>query len=162
MRVTDVAQICVAVAVVQAGSCSSDQTPSLGTSICRGCGPKETKNPSHSVPVLGADFQFFGATPGSAAGSRGDGLVSLRRPGRGVRPPTSPPRGWCHLFFLGSQAGGGTHVWPASVTFAASPGLRTAGRLFASCSGCFGATAEGAASGEPRHVGLGFRSRCPS
>ena len=31
---------CVAVAVVQAGSCSSDSPPSLGTSICRGCGPK--------------------------------------------------------------------------------------------------------------------------
>ena len=29
----------VAVDVVQAGSCSSDSTPSLGTSICRRCGP---------------------------------------------------------------------------------------------------------------------------
>ena len=34
---------CVAVAVVWAGSCSSDSTPSLGTSICRGCGPKKKK-----------------------------------------------------------------------------------------------------------------------
>ena len=33
----------IAAAVVQAGSCSSDLTPSLGTSICRGCGPKKTK-----------------------------------------------------------------------------------------------------------------------
>ena len=33
----------VAVAVVQAGSCSSDSTPSLGTSICLGCGPKKQK-----------------------------------------------------------------------------------------------------------------------
>ena len=32
----------VAVAVVQAGSCSSDLTPTLGTSICRRCGPLET------------------------------------------------------------------------------------------------------------------------
>ena len=34
----------VAVAVVWAGSCSSDCTPSLGTSICRRCSPKETKD----------------------------------------------------------------------------------------------------------------------
>ena len=31
----------VAVAVVQAGSYSSDETPSLGTSICCQCGPKK-------------------------------------------------------------------------------------------------------------------------
>ena len=34
---------CVAVAVVQASSYSSDLTPSLGTSICHGCGPKKTR-----------------------------------------------------------------------------------------------------------------------
>uniref|UniRef100_A0A8C3WX78 Uncharacterized protein n=1 Tax=Catagonus wagneri TaxID=51154 RepID=A0A8C3WX78_9CETA len=33
----------VAVAVVQAGSCSSDSTPSQGTSICCGYNPKNTK-----------------------------------------------------------------------------------------------------------------------
>ena len=33
----------VAVAVVQAGSCSSNLTPSLGTSICCGYGPKKKK-----------------------------------------------------------------------------------------------------------------------
>ena len=33
----------VAVAVVWSGSCSSDSTPSLGTSVCRGCGPKKQK-----------------------------------------------------------------------------------------------------------------------
>ena len=33
----------VAVAVAYAGSCSSDSTPSLGTSICPGCGPKKEK-----------------------------------------------------------------------------------------------------------------------
>ena len=33
----------VAVAVVQAGSCSSNLTPSLGTSICCRCGPKKQK-----------------------------------------------------------------------------------------------------------------------
>ena len=30
----------VAVAVVEFSSCSSDLTPSLGISICHGCGPK--------------------------------------------------------------------------------------------------------------------------
>ena len=34
----------VAVAVVQASSWNSDSNPSLGTSICRGCGPKKQKN----------------------------------------------------------------------------------------------------------------------
>ena len=34
---------CIAVAVVQASSCSSNLTPSLGTSISCGCGPKKQK-----------------------------------------------------------------------------------------------------------------------
>jgi len=33
----------VAVAVVQAGSCSSDSTPGLGNPMCHGCGPKKEK-----------------------------------------------------------------------------------------------------------------------
>ena len=33
----------VAMAVIQAGSCSSDLTPSLGTSVCLRCGPKKKK-----------------------------------------------------------------------------------------------------------------------
>jgi len=33
----------VPVVVVQAGSCSSDSTPSLGPSICHGCSPKKQK-----------------------------------------------------------------------------------------------------------------------
>ena len=33
----------IAVAVAQAGSYSSDLTPSLGTYICYGCGPKKQK-----------------------------------------------------------------------------------------------------------------------
>ena len=35
---------CVAVALVQAGSCSSDSTLSLEPSICRRWGPKKAKN----------------------------------------------------------------------------------------------------------------------
>ena len=34
---------CIAVAVVYAGSCSSDSIPSLGTSTCCTCGPKKQK-----------------------------------------------------------------------------------------------------------------------
>ena len=34
----------VAVPAEEAGSCSSDSTPGLGTSICRRCGPKRTTN----------------------------------------------------------------------------------------------------------------------
>ena len=33
----------IAVAMTQAGSCSSDSTPILGTSICRRCSPKRTE-----------------------------------------------------------------------------------------------------------------------
>ena len=34
---------CVAVSLAQAGSCNSDSTPSLGTSICYGYSPKKRK-----------------------------------------------------------------------------------------------------------------------
>ena len=45
----------VALAVVQAGSCTSNLTPSLRTSICRGCDPKKTKKKkkeSNTLPIL--------------------------------------------------------------------------------------------------------------
>ena len=38
----------MAVAVVQASSCSSDSTPSLGTSMCHRCGPEKTKKKKKS------------------------------------------------------------------------------------------------------------------
>ena len=44
MQVADVVQICIDVAVAQARSFSSDLTPSLGTSICCGYGPKKEIN----------------------------------------------------------------------------------------------------------------------
>ena len=43
MPVADRLGSCVAVAVVQAGICSSDWTPSLGTSICAGAALKSKK-----------------------------------------------------------------------------------------------------------------------
>ena len=42
----------VAVAVVQAGSCSSDSTPSLGTSICCRNGPKKKKKKRKQIEVI--------------------------------------------------------------------------------------------------------------
>ena len=41
---------CVAVAVVWAGGYRSNWTPSLGTSICLGCGPKKTKTNQRRNP----------------------------------------------------------------------------------------------------------------
>ena len=41
---------CVAVAVVQAGSCSSSSAPSLGMSLCLGCGRKK-KNKICVAPI---------------------------------------------------------------------------------------------------------------
>ena len=50
---------CVAVALAQAGGYSSDQTPSLGASTCRGCGPrkkqkdkKKKKKHNNCAPVI--------------------------------------------------------------------------------------------------------------
>ena len=53
----------VAVAVVQASSYSTNSTPSLGTSICLGFGPKKTKKKkksyvSHSIDDAGT-FKWF-------------------------------------------------------------------------------------------------------
>ena len=42
----------VAMALTWASSYSSDWIPSLGASICRGCGPKKTKKLHGGVPVM--------------------------------------------------------------------------------------------------------------
>ena len=41
----------VAEALVKAGSCSSDWTPSLGTSIYHGCSPEKTKKQQQKKPI---------------------------------------------------------------------------------------------------------------
>ena len=38
--------------IAVAGSYSSDLIPSLGLSICRGCGPKKTKTNTHKKELL--------------------------------------------------------------------------------------------------------------
>ena len=42
---------CIAVAVVEAGSCNSNSTPSLGTSICHRCGHKRRKKEDKTAEV---------------------------------------------------------------------------------------------------------------
>ena len=41
----------IAVALAQAGGTSSDQTPNLGTSICRECSPKKTKGKKIKIKI---------------------------------------------------------------------------------------------------------------
>ena len=48
----------VAVAVVEAGSCSFDLTPNLGTSICRGGGPKKAKKKKKKKGGNNVSFKF--------------------------------------------------------------------------------------------------------
>ena len=55
-----------AVAVVEAGSCSPDSTPSLGTSMCRRCSPKKKKKvyfQTDEVCFQGWQMRSFEATP---------------------------------------------------------------------------------------------------
>ena len=54
----------IAVVVVEAGSCRSDSSPSLGTSICRRCGPKKEKKKRGGIPAVVQ--QVAGCIPGRA------------------------------------------------------------------------------------------------
>ena len=53
----------VAVALAQAGSNSSNQTPSLGTSICRGRGPQRTKDKKNKIKYPIIDKQTYRLFP---------------------------------------------------------------------------------------------------
>ena len=48
----------VAVAMAEASTCSSDSTPSLGTSICLGCGPKKTHTKKRYYNMLQTMMPF--------------------------------------------------------------------------------------------------------
>ena len=54
---------CVAVAVVQAGSCSSDLTPSLGTSICHRCSSKKQKNKNKNLDIRDKGMEVTDFSP---------------------------------------------------------------------------------------------------
>ena len=59
-------------AVVQAGSYSFDSIPSLGTSICHGCGPKKTKKKKTLRRLW-----RVGGLSGEVAGPAGPGQVEV-------------------------------------------------------------------------------------
>ena len=54
-----------ALAVVQAGGYSSNSTSGLGTSVCHGCGPKETKRQKKKRKRNGDGEQAAGDPEGS-------------------------------------------------------------------------------------------------
>ena len=49
----------IAVAEAQASSYSSDSTPSLGTSICRGCGPRKRPKDEEKKKPFKKKLSFF-------------------------------------------------------------------------------------------------------
>ena len=73
----------IVVSVAQAGSCSSDWTPSLGTSMCSRCGPKKTNSHDDNVSTLrpvglvweGLGFQWGGR---ERSGGEGPGHSTAR------------------------------------------------------------------------------------
>ena len=73
----------MAVAVVEAGSCSSDSTPGLGTSMCCRWGPKKQKKNKRKKKELNPDSSCDGAESGKS-------LLLGQEPGR-ARPPAAAP-----------------------------------------------------------------------
>ena len=51
----------IVVAVAVAGSCSSDSTPRLGTSICCGCSPKKPKEKKKHISALEEEISHCGS-----------------------------------------------------------------------------------------------------
>ena len=90
--------VAVAVIVPQAGSCSSDPTPSLGTSTCCGCGPKGKKLSHQSCSIS------LEVAPT---------LSALHKTG-GESPPCPPL-----LAVLGGDPDAYKSQWPQSSTFLA-------------------------------------------
>ena len=72
----------VAAALVQDNGCSSDWTPSLGTSTCHGCGPKKKCKRSKAVSEqVGCEIQ--GEAECHEA-TQGEGPVTCHQPGGGA------------------------------------------------------------------------------
>ena len=86
---------CVAVAVEQAGSCSSDSTPSLGTSTYCGCGPRKQNKQTNKQMHWPWKWNWDGDDEEDSwdlrfeVGVRGDpgGLVSWEECGCGASNP---------------------------------------------------------------------------
>lgn len=110
----------VAVVVVQAGSCNSNMTPSLGMSICRGGGPKKKKK---KIVLSSRSIEPLVPTGGAHQGTMcsvavGRGLCFEASLPRGHSPRS--PRGWsapcsprvtCHVPQATGNVGG---VWGAA------------------------------------------------
>ena len=85
----------VAVAVVEAGSCSAASTPSLGTSLCHGCGPQSQKNKKVlkrpiSSPLFCEASPFLKGLHQQPGGSADENLrPELRKPQAAPRAATS-------------------------------------------------------------------------
>ena len=72
--------VAVAVAVAEASGCSSDLTPSLGTSMCCRYGNKKKKNTveyTHILLLFFFFFVFFGLHPQHMEGPRRGGQLEL-------------------------------------------------------------------------------------
>lgn len=57
----------VAVAVVEAGGCSSDSAPSLGTSVRRGCGPYKTQQKQEVLMFTTTWMTLEGTVPSAVS-----------------------------------------------------------------------------------------------
>ena len=91
----------VAVAVAKASGCSSDSTPSLGTSMCHGCGPKEQRKKAVTAAGGPSSMQLTAMAVGRrpqvlTAQAPPRGCLSARTPQRLTSSRASEPRG-AHL-----------------------------------------------------------------
>ena len=123
----------VAMAVVQAGSCSSDLTASLGTSICLRCGPKKRKKEKRKERkrnrhVLGVSSPLDGASkwgqsPPQAGISKGRAWVSTP-PTASLAAPEARPRPPCQSIGFGKPVGraGPTSLRPDEQRHGREPG----------------------------------------
>ena len=89
--------VAVAVAVAVAGSLSSNLTPSLGTSICYGCGPKMTTTATTTTTKTGLSYVF------PEASNRATQLSEV--PSFCLWPPLVQSRAWIKFGDPNSEAG---------------------------------------------------------
>ena len=76
-------------------SYSSESTPSLGTSICRGCSPKKTKK-KKSI-LFFCLFAFSRAAPGACGSSQARGVMGAVPPAYTTATATRHPSRVCNL-----------------------------------------------------------------
>ena len=72
--------------MVEAGSCSSNSTPSLGTSTCRECGPKKTKERKEEGRKTKREGEKKRNSTGGAGHQQGAGSGQAAAGGNGPGP----------------------------------------------------------------------------